>query len=565
MFSSYSKQHNSFANHAGGTGKSRPPSTCMANYRYLYDGSKDDDDDAGTVATEIIDEVPYFMRRGNLERHHLMYAVDHRLVQRSYQQQHDEDDDDQDEDYLLDDEHGDDDDEDNPCEMSPAARAARIGSKLQRQAACSFLLLVGVCLMMGVEVRDMQPIAQRVWHHGGHIAQRALCSTGPTALAAHHAHRALSSLSTNYDGQRHRQLCESKYPCVPDPATGSIQHCTKNNVAGWWISVTNTYYMEQYIANNIAYVLTITECPSDGQISSKWNSNTDATSLSVIYDTYSVFKAAVCNCSLDDREGNVNYNSTSKYGYTMIALIHPSATMCPDANGDMVDMVKTAQEIGYIPRIWDEDIYAEELGVNRDYFLSHPDYSNQDLVYLHAVSMTNFPLVVLSEPTRMMLEPIDEVYDALLADESLRAAYVEDATGHIDLGMAVIKPSVADSEALQNAYQTTPFDPATGWGGSGYGGGGIDGGMTSKGILTYFYKSYLPSSTAATTFNLDRCVYGNGGDSGCAQVSTDNVKVVHIDSDECGEPWECNAEAIDANPRCRVSALLDFTLYLCIL
>ena len=26
---------------------------------------------------------------------------------------------------------------------------------------------------------------------------------------------------------------------------------------------------------------------------------------------------------------------------------------------------------------------AEELGVNRDYFLSHPDYSNRDLIYLH--------------------------------------------------------------------------------------------------------------------------------------------------------------------------------------
>lgn len=548
MFSSYSRHHSSSAKHGTctiGDGKNRQPSKCMANYMY-HDEDKDDDD-ADTVATEIIDEVPYYMRRGNLERHHLMYAVDHRLMERSYQEPDDDD--------------HDDDDQDDGNKMPSAARAARIGSKMQRQVACSLLLLVGVFLVVGVEVRDMRQLAQGIWHHGGHIAQRALCSTVPTALAANHAHRALSSLSTNYDGQSHRQLCESKYPCVPDPATGSIQHCTKNNVAGWWISVTNTYYMEQYIANNIAYVLTITECPSDGQISSKWNSNTDSTSLSVIYDTYSVFKAAVCNCSLDDREGNVNYNSTSKYGYTMIALIHPSATMCPDANGDMIDMVKTAQEIGYIPRIWDEDIYAEELGVNREYFLSHPDYSNRDLLYLHAVSMTNFPLVVLSEPTRMMLEPIDEVYDALLADDSLRAAYVEDATGHIDLGMAVIKPSVADSEALQNAYQTIPFDPTTGWGGSGYGGGGIDGGMTSKGILTYFYKSYLPNSAGTTTFNLDRCVYGNGGDSSCAQVSTDNVKVVHIDSDECGEPWECNSEAIDANPRCRVSASLDLYIF----
>jgi len=253
---------------------------------------------------------------------------------------------------------------------------------------------------------------------------------------------------------------------------------------------------------------------------------------------------------VSDREGNVNYNTTSKYGFTMIALIHPSATMCPDANGGMIDMVKTAQEIGYIPRIWDEAIYAEELGINREYFLSHPSYSTRDLIYLRAVSMTNFPLVVVSEATRMMLEPIDEVYDALLADESLRATFIEDSTGHIDLGMTILKPSLTDFEALRNAYQTVPFDASTGWGESGYGGEGVDGGMTSKGILTYYYKSYLPSTSTTT---LDRCLYANGGDSSCGQVQAESVKVAHVDSNECGEPWACNADAIGNNPRCRVS------------
>ena len=541
------------------------------------------DDDDETVATVATGE-PRYMNRGNLEafaRHPFMYAVGgmqqsyeerihrrHRLERRRLHvarraAQQDQDD----LDYpLLDDAK----DHRYWTRMS----ATRIASVWQRQAAGTLLLVVGAFLVGGLVMSDivirgvnspfdMKQLAQRVFHHGGHIAHRALCSTGPTAFAVNHAHRALSRrLSTNYDDQRHRQLtCESRYPCAPDPETGSIEHCTKNTLDGWWVSLTNMYYMEEYIENNIAYVLTLTECPGEDQVSSQWNSNTDSTSLSVIYDTYSIFKTAVCNCSLDDREGNVNYNTTSKYGYTMIALIHPSATMCPDTNGDMIDMVSTAQEIGYIPRIWDEGIYAEELGVNKDSFLGDPDYSNRDLIYLHALSMTNFPLVVLSEPTRMMLEPIDEVYDALLADESLRAAFVEDASGHIDLGLAVIKPSIADSEALHEVYKTTSFDPATGWGGSWYGGEGMKGGKTSKGILTYFYKSYLPSTANATTYNLDRCVYGNRGDSGCAQVSTDNVKVAHIDSAECGEPWKCNSDEVDANPRCRVSTVLDVYIF----
>ena len=273
-----------------GTAKSARP--CKHNSDY-----DDDDDDADTVATEILHDVPYCMRLGNLERHHVAYAVDHRLHVI-------------DEDDNNDDDAGDlsaEDDEEMPTSAVAVARDAttrarptisrRYGTKLQRRATCTALLIFGAFLVLGLEVSDMAALARRIWHHGGHVAQRALCSTGPTALAANRAHRALSSLYNaglvdNDDGQGqgqgHRQLCESKYPCVPDPATGSVQHCTKNNVAGWWISATNAYYTEQYIANNVAYVLTITECPADGQMptsSSKWNSNTDATSLSVVYDT----------------------------------------------------------------------------------------------------------------------------------------------------------------------------------------------------------------------------------------------------------------------------------------
>ena len=212
------------------------------------DDANNDYEDTNTVATEIIDEVPYHLRFGTLERHHLAHSFHARLAPRRSQHADWNDDYGQDDESLETDDN--DDGDDSRSEMT---RREMSLPKVNVYTICGILLLVcGVVVMLDIQANDILALVQRICFRGSYVAKRALCSTGPTALVANHAQRALSSLAVDFDGQGHRHLCTSEYPCAPDPITGSIQHCTKNNTFGWWVSVTDTYFMEEYIANNIA-------------------------------------------------------------------------------------------------------------------------------------------------------------------------------------------------------------------------------------------------------------------------------------------------------------------------
>jgi len=212
------------------------------------DDINNDYEDANTVATEIIDEVPYHLRFGTLERHHLAHAFHARLAPRRSQHANWNDHYGQDDESLETDD--DDDGDDSRSEMT---RREMSLPKVNVYTICGILLLVcGVVVMLDIQANDILALVQRICFRGSYVAKRALCSTGPTALVASHARRALSILAVDFDDQGHRQLCTSEYPCAPDPVTGSIQHCTKNNTFGWWVDVTDTYFMEEYIANNIA-------------------------------------------------------------------------------------------------------------------------------------------------------------------------------------------------------------------------------------------------------------------------------------------------------------------------
>ena len=163
------------------------------------------------------------------------------------------------------------------------------------------------------------------------------------------------------------------------------------------------------------------------------------------------------------------------------------------------------------------------------------DIGYEDLVRLHAYRLDKHPLVVLVEPTTMFLEPIDEVFDALLADPNKKASYVKNTDNLIDMGSMIIKPSQTEYHAIKDTFINTPYTAETGWGGSGIGSGGPGShAMGSQGILTYYYEG-SPYVT-----ELDKCTYGNDMSSACRTKNIGEVKVAKIGEADCPPAWKCD-------------------------
>jgi len=133
---------------------------------------------------------------------------------------------------------------------------------------------------------------------------------------------------------------------------------------------------------------------------------------------------------------------------------------------------------------------------------------------LHAYTFTNHELVMLVEPSTMMLQPVDELFDDLINDPTTMATYTTEPNGDIDLGMVIIRPSLAEFEAIKNIFKTVEFDDTSGWGGTGIG-AGSQGGLGSKGLLTYYYTQVA----TAPSLVADRCIYGNEAFGPCLNVT----------------------------------------------
>ena len=166
------------------------------------------------------------------------------------------------------------------------------------------------------------------------------------------------------------------------------------------------------------------------------------------------------------------------------------------------------------------------------------DVGFQDLVTLHSYRLTNHPLVVMVDPSTMFLQPIDEVYDAMLADDSKKASYVKNSDNLIDMGSLIIKPSQEEYTAIKETFINTPYTTANGWGGSGIGAGGPgSGGMGSQGILTYYYDQ---ANAPGASTEMNKCIYGNDMSAACRTKTIDEVKVAKIGETDCPPAWKCD-------------------------
>lgn len=280
--------------------------------------------------------------------------------------------------------------------------------------------------------------------------------------------------------------------------------------------------------DNVAYVLPVPECPPHPEIQPTTDQPVDS---STFYDAFAVVKSATCNCTKENlvqTEGGEEVPA-SNYNYTMYGIVHTDAAVCTGSDGSQYDLVKTLQELGYYVEIFDEAVYAGEVAGTSPYVAQNTDFT--DAVALHAYRLTNHPLAFVLDPTVIMLQPIDELYDALIADTTAKAAYSLKPDGLVDTSMLIIKPSLTEFDAIKESFKTTPYDTSTGWGGSGIGAGGGDGAGLA-GVLTHYYS-------ANPALEVDRCTYNNGNDPACKTMAIGDVKIARATSDVCGSPWDC--------------------------
>ena len=206
-------------------------------------------------------------------------------------------------------------------------------------------------------------------------------------------------------------------------------------------------------------------------------------------------------------------------------------------------MVTTLMDLGYYPKVWNEPVLA--TSVADDYLKSNlpNDVGFEDLVKLHAFRLTQHPLVMLVEPTTIMLQPIDEIYDSLLADNG-KAAYAKRLENNlIDMGSMIIKPSLTEFEAIVDAFHNTPYTADNGWDGTGIGAGGPgSGGMGTQGFLTYYFEGN-PSPPGHTS--TDKCVYANDMSAGCSTKTIEQVKIATL-STNCPPAWKCDDAGEDS-------------------
>lgn len=202
------------------------------------------------------------------------------------------------------------------------------------------------------------------------------------------------------------------------------------------------------------------------------------------------------------------------------------------------------------------------------------------MVKLWAYTLTDYPIVVHLDIDTLLLQPLDELYDAIIdgpttsSKENIKLMHpnselpskidayftrdynlVRPGKDHVGMqgGFFAVRPSQAAFDQLCETILEGNFKAFVGWGGLGY--GGYYGAQQIQGLLPYFYDHLHPN----TAVELNRCVYNtmvdnpylkvDGVDTKCKIPNSVNcedcrlktksqVKLVHFTI--CQKPWGCD-------------------------
>ena len=294
----------------------------------------------------------------------------------------------------------------------------------------------------------------------------------------------------------------------------------------------------------------ITYCPEDLPPDSLAGERGRVAPRRAFYDAAAMLRYHVC-------EECAELNYASKYNHTFYAIIHPDARYCLDGDGNgagSYDRVSVLQQLGYRVEVKGNPVGPYDI---QDPYLRdnvERDMGVKDLMHLHAFTMTSHSVVVMVDFSTLLLQPLDDAVDALLASNATASFTLNYATNlpatglnqGANLGLFLLKPSWKLYNHLVELYKTATYDPELGWESSGV--VGFDGALSTSGLLTYFYQS-------REFIELPKCIYSNEAEKPrdavtgqCLNgyVECDNCLLTEVHEikagrfyNTCGQPWQC--------------------------
>ena len=302
----------------------------------------------------------------------------------------------------------------------------------------------------------------------------------------------------------------------------------------------------------IAYAISITSCPN-------------ATKDQKISDGAAILKHSIHLSSLKSKN--------SRYTYEMIAIIHPTAMTC----------AKDLSSLGY--KILERDtpiqIHKIQSQVLREGIVRSGCCQEKELIKLWAYTLTSYPVVVHLDLDTLVLQPMDELFDAMIYGSSkdvpvmfnkalplkINAYFTRDynmarpGKPHVGVqgGFFIVRPNTTVFQEYIDTIYTSRFIMGKGWGGKGF--GNFYGAQQIQGLLPYYYDFLHPNEAV----ELNRCYYNAMGDNprvkttdgslgkckdtntlqceDCRDTPFDKIKSVHFTL--CQKPWMCRYSTID--------------------
>jgi len=269
----------------------------------------------------------------------------------------------------------------------------------------------------------------------------------------------------------------------------------------------------------------------------------------------------------------------SNYAYKMYLFAHPSAKDC----------IEPFVKMGYNVLIKDTPINASEI--KTDFFREHVVKTGccgeKEFLKLYAYTLTEHPIVVHLDLDSLILQPLDDLFDAMLLKDGERGPKLpvmhgkpipEKIEGYftrdynmvkpgkknppgIQGGFIVIRPNLEHFEEYKQVILEGDFRQFKGWAGK-Y--GGYFGAQQIQGLCSYFYDGLHPG----TAVELDRCIYNSMVDSpygekngktlcidgtstcdDCRQTDFSLIKSAHFTL--CAKPWVCPFGKIKTSKLCQ--------------
>jgi alpha-N-acetylglucosamine transferase len=238
--------------------------------------------------------------------------------------------------------------------------------------------------------------------------------------------------------------------------------------------------------------------------------------------------AAVLRHSIHQQSVHNGNNSTSNYSYQMYAIVH---TSCRD-HAQLLSRLGYKSLVRPSPVLW-EDI---EPGWYKDHVEGENCCGSAEFIKLYAYTLTDYPIVVHWDLDVALLQPMDDLFDAMLFSKDsakgmlarakldvqhphrtlpdrIDAYFTRDITSAqpweirqgVQGGFLVARPNLQHFdkyvEFIKRGNYTAGRGNDRGWDGLGY--GGFQGAMAYQGAVAYFYDQIAPN----TAVELNACTW----------------------------------------------------------